>query len=266
MRVVSFNILHGQRGDGSGIVDLDLLVESVECLRPDVLALQEVDVGVPRSGRADEAQVVARALGLEVVFGKAARVGGIGKYGNALLARGELADVEVVPLAKTARRHEPRSAILATVEVEGVPLSVCATHLSIHRPEVHDQLEAVVEALSRRPAPALLVGDLNLLPDEVAPTVERGGMVLADTALPTFPRDLPRIRIDHVAVRDLRIERVEVVTTASSDHCALAVEVAPPEAPAGMTRGVTKMTPPVAIHGAGDEPQNQDGVRDPGSP
>lgn len=225
IRVVSFNILHGQRGDGSGIVDLDLLVESVGCLRPDVLALQEVDVGVPRSGRADEARVVAEALGLEVVFGKAARVGGIGKYGNALLARGPITDVEVVPLPKTARRHEPRSAILATVEADGARVSACATHLSIHRPEVHDQLEAVVEALARRPEPALLLGDLNLLPDEVAPVVERAGMCLADTTLPTFPRDLPRIRIDHVCGRGLRVERVEVVTTASSDHCALAVEV-----------------------------------------
>lgn len=225
IRLVSFNILHGQRGDGSGTVDLDLLARSIKDLRPDVLALQEVDVGVPRSGRADQAQVVAEALGLEVVFGKAARVGGIGKYGNALLARGAITDVEVMPLPKTARRHEPRSAILATVEVEGVHLSVCATHLSIHRPEVHDQLDTAVEALVRRRAPALLVGDLNLLPEEVAPVVERAGMVLVDPTLSTFPRDLPRIRIDHVAVRELRIDCVEVISTASSDHCALAVEL-----------------------------------------
>lgn len=223
--MVSFNILHGQRGDGSGTVDLDLLARSVKDLRPDVLALQEVDVGVPRSSRADEARVVAEALGLEVVFSKAARVGGIGRYGNALLARGAITDVEVVPLPKTARRHEPRSAILATVEVEGVRLAICATHLSIHRPEVHDQLAAVVAAVGGRKGPAILIGDLNLLPEEVAPVVERAGMCLADPTMPTFPRDLPRIRIDHVAVRDLRIDRVEVVTTASSDHCALAVEV-----------------------------------------
>lgn len=169
--------------------------------------------------------MVAEALGLDVVFGKAARVGGIGKYGNALLARGAITDVEVIALPKTARRHEPRSAILATVEVEGARLAVCATHLSIHRPEVHDQLGTAIEALVRRPGPAVLVGDLNLLPEEVAPVVERAGLVLADPSLSTFPRELPRIRIDHVAARDLRIDRVEVITTASSDHCALAVEV-----------------------------------------
>ena len=223
IRVVSFNILHGQRADGSGVVDLPLLRRSAAALEPDVLALQEVDVGVPRSGRKDQAAAVGEATGLSVVFGKAARVGGIGKYGNALLARGALTDVSVVPLAKSHRNNEPRAAIVASV---AGGLTVCATHLSIHRPEVHDQLRAVVELLVARPGPHVLVGDLNLLPEEVAPVVEDAGLVLADVSVPTFPRNDPRIRIDHVAVsRDVRIVAVRVAPTDSSDHCALVVDV-----------------------------------------
>ena len=222
LRVVSFNILHGQRADGSGVVDLRLLQRSAAALEPDVLALQEVDVGVPRSGRKDQAAAVAEATGLSVVFGKAARVGGIGKYGNALLGRGPIDDVTVVPLAKSHRNNEPRAAIV--VSVDG--LTVCATHLSIHRPEVHDQLQAVVDLLVARPGPHVLVGDLNLLPEEVAPVVEAAGLTLADVAVPTFPRNDPRIRIDHVALsRDLQVAGVHVVPTDSSDHCALVVEV-----------------------------------------
>ena len=225
IRVVSFNILHGQRADGSGKVDLPLLQRSAASLEPDLLALQEVDVGVPRSGRADQARAVGEATGLHAVFGKAARVGGIGKYGNALLARTGITDVDVVALPKTHRNHEPRAAIVATVD----GITVCATHLSIHRPEVHDQLAAAVGPLTSRPGPRMLVGDLNLLPDEVAHVVEAAGMTLADTTAPTFPRNEPRIRIDHVAVSDdLRVVGVEVVPTASSDHCALVVEVERP--------------------------------------
>jgi endonuclease/exonuclease/phosphatase family metal-dependent hydrolase len=226
LRVVSFNILHGLRADGSGVVDLPSLCRSVAALEPDVLALQEVDVGVPRSGRKDQAAEVGRAAGLTVVFGKAARVGGIGKYGNALLARGAITDVEVVALPKAERSHEPRGAILATAE----GLCVCVTHLSIHRPEVHDQLRAVVDRLvAAGSGPRLLVGDLNLGPEEVAPVVEQAGLVLADPSAATFPRTSPRARIDHVAVsRELRIADVEVVATESSDHCALVVEVEVP--------------------------------------
>ena len=223
--MVSFNILHGQRADGSGVVDLPLLCRSAAALEPDVLALQEVDVGVPRSGRKHQAAAVGEATGLSVVFGKAARVGGIGKYGNALLARDLITDVEVVALAKRHRGNEPRAAIVASVG----GIRVCATHLSIHRPEVHDQLRAVVDLLVARPGPHVLVGDLNLLPEEVAPVVEEAGLVLADTTLPTFPRSEPRIRIDHVAVsRDVHIVGVGVVPTESSDHCALVVEVEVP--------------------------------------
>lgn len=222
VRVVSFNILHGQRADGSGVVDLPRLCRSAAALEPDVLALQEVDVGVPRSGRKDQAAAVGEATGLSVVFGKAARVGGIGKYGNALLARGPITDVEVVALPKSHRNNEPRGAIVASVD----GIRVCATHLSIHRPEVHDQLVAVVDLLVVRPAPHLLVGDLNLLPEEVLPAVERAGLSLADVTAPTFPRNDPRIRIDHVAVsNDLHVVDVGVVPTESSDHCALVVDV-----------------------------------------
>lgn len=222
LRVASFNILHGQRADGSGKVDVALLGRSASSLEADVLALQEVDVGVPRSGRVDQAAAVAEATRLTHVFGKAARVGGIGKYGNALLARGEVADVEVVPLAKSHRNNEPRAAIVASA----CGLTVCATHLSIHRPEVHDQLRAVVDLLVARPRPHVLVGDLNLLPEEVDPVVSAAGLILADTSVPTFPRVEPRIRIDHVAVSgELDVVDVRVVPTDSSDHCALVVDL-----------------------------------------
>lgn len=228
IRAVSFNILHGQRADRSGVVDLELLGRSAVGLQPDLLALQEVDVGVPRSGGADQARAVAQATEMVATFGKAHRVRGVGKYGNALLARGEISEVDVLPLPKSARRHEPRSAILATVRLNGsAPVSVAATHLSIHRPEVHDQLEAVVAALSDRPLPRVLIGDLNLLPEEVAPVVEAAGMTLAGGG-PTFPADDPRIRIDHVAAAGLALGDVDVTPTPSSDHCALVVELEPP--------------------------------------
>jgi endonuclease/exonuclease/phosphatase family metal-dependent hydrolase len=232
--VASFNILHGQRGDASGRVDIPMLQRSAASLEADVLALQEVDVGVPRSGRVDEARLVADALGPRavVVFGKAARVGGIGKYGNALVVRdGAIDDVDVVALPRLGRRNEPRSATLASVTIggeDGGRLTVAATHLSIHRPEVHEQLQAAVDLLVTRPGPWVLVGDLNLVPDEVEPVVAAAGLELAESGEPTFPADGPRIRIDHVAAGGgLAPGAVHVVATESSDHRALVVEVGP---------------------------------------
>ena len=225
LRVVSFNIQHGLRGDATG-VDIALTGSVAAELKPDVLALQEVDVGVPRSGTIDEAAEVAAACGLDHVFAPATHVGGVGRYGNALCARGSLDGVEVRRLPRRRFRSEPRSVGIARVRVDGTDVTVAATHLSIHREEVLDQLRACVAWLTARPGPWVLVGDLNLLPDEVAPAIEGSGLELADTGVPTFPAAAPRIRIDHVAVGGgLTIAAVDVVETAASDHRPLVVDI-----------------------------------------
>jgi endonuclease/exonuclease/phosphatase family metal-dependent hydrolase len=191
-------------------------------LVPDLLAIQEVDVGLARSGRADLAAAVAAATGLSCVFGPAHRVGRRGRYGNALLAAGPIADVEVLRLPRRGR-GERRSAVLASVEVEGARLAVAATHLAIHPEEAGRQLATVVEALAHRPEPRVLLGDLNLQPWDVAPRVRAAGLELAD-GLPTFPAVAPSIRIDHVALSShVTIVSVEVPATPVSDHRPLVV-------------------------------------------
>ena len=224
-RVVTFNIQHGLRGDGAR-VDIDLTGSVAAALKPDVLALQEVDVGVPRSGLVDEAAEIASACGLEHAFAHAAVVGGVGRYGNALAARGPITDLDVRRLPRRRFRSEPRSVALARTRIDGVEVSVAATHLSIHREEVFDQLRTSLAWLVARPGPWVYVGDLNLLPHEVEPDVAAHGLVLADSTVPTFPASAPRIRIDHVAVGGgLRIVDVAVGETPASDHRPLIVDV-----------------------------------------
>lgn len=221
MRIATFNIQHGRGADG--VVDVDRLAAVVAGLGADLLALQEVDVGLARSGRADLAAKVARAAGQHVVFGTAHRVGWRGRYGNALLARGSIGDVEVHKLPRTGR-NERRSAIVGAVDTAAGALSVAVTHLSIHPHEATRQLAAVVEALAHRPAPRLLLGDLNLRPWEVLPRI-RGASLELVGGPPTFPAVAPRIRIDHVAhTPDLRVMSVETPETPVSDHRPLVVE------------------------------------------
>jgi endonuclease/exonuclease/phosphatase family metal-dependent hydrolase len=226
LRVVSFNIQHGLRSDGSR-VDVALTGSVAAGLKPDVLALQEVDLGAPRSKFADEAAEIASACGLEHAFVPAAVIGGVGRYGNAIGARGTLTDVEVRRLPRRRFRSEPRSVGLARAHLAGgVQVTIAATHLSIHREEVFDQLRASVAWLMARPGPWIYVGDLNLHPEEIEPVLGEAGLTVADTSVPTFPASSPRIRIDHVAVGGgLSIESVAVAETTASDHRPLVVEV-----------------------------------------
>jgi endonuclease/exonuclease/phosphatase family metal-dependent hydrolase len=229
MRIVTFNVQHGRAPTGRA--DTRALANYCATLGADLLGLQEVEVLVRRSRWADQARAVAEATGMAYAFGRARRLGLIGRYGNALIVDGSLSDVEVLALPRHGR-GEPRAAVLATALVGASRLSVATTHLSIHPGETASQLEAVVAALAARPAPRLLLGDLNLGPGDVTPLVEAGGLTLVDPAQPSLPAHAPRIRIDHVAVEALVPVRVEVLPRPPvSDHRALAVEVAPAEAP-----------------------------------
>lgn len=206
------------------MVDLDALGRGCASLGADVLGLQEVDVGMPRSGGRDLAQVVACATGLAVVFG-AATTFGDGEYGNALLVRGAITAVEVVPLP-SPRRHEPRSVLVASVDLAGGPsLSVAVTHLSYDREEAALQLPLAIDALAGRAGPRILLGDLNLETAQVATLVTAAGLHPVRAGGPTFSARWPRRRIDHVALAGLTAGAATTPRLPVSDHRALVVEV-----------------------------------------
>ena len=217
LRLASFNIQHGRRPDGE--VDIALLGRACAALSADVLALQEVDRHLRRSDDADTAAEVAAACGMAHVYGPAIALKG-GYYGNALLVRGSIGDVEVVPIDDP----EPRSAIVARVSVAGVELSVCATHLGL-KGRGEEQLPALLDVLRSRPGPRVLLGDLNLDPDAVDRV--RGGFVRAEADGHTWPAKAPRRTIDHVLLEGLAATAAVVVPLPVSDHRALVVEVEP---------------------------------------
>ncbi|MEO7836360.1 MAG: endonuclease/exonuclease/phosphatase family protein [Acidimicrobiales bacterium] len=223
MRIVSFNVQHGRGADAG--VHTSALARYCAGLAADVLGLQEVDVGARRSGSVDQAALVAQATGMTHVFGRASRVGARGAYGNALLVRGRVTDVDVISLPRIAR-HEPRAAVLARAELADGELSVAVTHLSVDPVESRRQLDAVLGALAARPLPRVLLGDLNLTADDVSGVIAGAGLSLTDTTERTFPAVAPRARIDHIAVVGLEILSVEVSAPAPvSDHLALVVQL-----------------------------------------
>ena len=67
LRVLCYNIHYGQGTDGK--YDISRLARVIQETKPDLVALQEVDVGVKRSNRVHEAQRLAELTGLAVRFG-----------------------------------------------------------------------------------------------------------------------------------------------------------------------------------------------------
>jgi endonuclease/exonuclease/phosphatase family metal-dependent hydrolase len=228
VRLATFNVCNGSDGAGTP-VDLERLVASCRALDADLLALQEVARDARRSGRTDQAAVIAERLGMTHVFGPGKRIG-CGTRGNALLVRGTLTDVELLTLTGHLRlgRRDRRGVIVARASVAGLAVSVAVTHLSIAVLDNVPQERRVLDALAERPPPRLLLGDLNRRTAWVRGPASARGLELLDDDTPTYPRRRPRVRIDHVATAGLMTSAPAVVDAGISDHRALTVEVRDP--------------------------------------
>ena len=252
MRMATFNILHG-RSVHDGLVHRDRLVDAIQELDPDILALQEVDVDQPRSGMADLTAVAAVAMGAESHRFVAAIAGtpgatwmaatgreqpGTAGYGIALLSRYPADAWQVVRLPRIPIKlpmylrgpnrvqvvnEEPRAAVLAQLDTPVGPLTVANTHLSFVPGWNRRQLRLLMRDLRGFPGPHVLMGDLNMTP-------QKAGRLSGLRALgeaPTFPADAPETQLDHILTDDdgLRVDSCFAPRLSLSDHRALVVDI-----------------------------------------
>ncbi|HET9768261.1 MAG TPA: endonuclease/exonuclease/phosphatase family protein, partial [Thermoanaerobaculia bacterium] len=124
IRVLSYNI----EGHAALIHPghLEEIARVVREQRPDVVALQEVHRGTWEARFRDQAAELQRLTGMTMRFGPSFGAFG-GEFGNAILARGRLSDVVVVPLPSFG---EPRSVLRARVEVDGADFDFMVAHLA----------------------------------------------------------------------------------------------------------------------------------------
>jgi endonuclease/exonuclease/phosphatase family metal-dependent hydrolase len=246
LQVATWNICGGRTWDRAR-VDLDLTLATLRRLDADLVALQEVDRDLPRSGRVDQARVLGEALGMAWRFTPAllgtpgspdgwrpvepgAPDAGGAAYGIALLSRLPLGAVEPVRLPRRGD-EESRVAQVAEVAVGGRRLTVAGTHLSNVPRSAISQLRTLRRRLDRRGGPRLLLGDLNLCRPLVWVVVLRGWrpLVHGGTFHDRPPGALrPRVQLDHVLVagRDgPRPGHARIVSGPASDHRAVAVEL-----------------------------------------
>jgi endonuclease/exonuclease/phosphatase family metal-dependent hydrolase len=253
MRLVTFNILNG-RSPSDGEVHPGRFAEAVAALRPDVLALQEVDRAQPRSGAVDFTMIAAEAMGAVASRFVAAMTGTPGlvwtaatgeehpdtaAYGIALLSRYPVRGWSVLRLPRLPfpapvkphdrwrlflTRDEQRVAVTAEITGPGGDLSVTATHLTFVPGWNVRQLRYLLKVLDGCPLPGLVVGDLNLTPSWLRRMTEWRPLASALT----YPSREPRLQLDHV-LADPRMPSCSPSASAVgleiSDHRALVVDL-----------------------------------------
>jgi endonuclease/exonuclease/phosphatase family metal-dependent hydrolase len=225
VRVATWNVRHGR--PRHGFASNRRLAGAVADLDVDVLAVQEVDRRVIRSWFADQPALIAQAANADQHRFAPARdhVLLTGEDGVALCVRGEL-DVRRVLELPRDEESQRRVAIVAGVSVGDEQATVIATHLHNEARAANRQLDALVDAIAQEPRPRLLLGDLNLRPEDIASALGRAGFTLVD-AEPTEPARAPVQRIDHIAIDGFIAEPSFVPAVAVSDHRPVVVEVRP---------------------------------------
>lgn len=227
IRVLSYNIHHAEGVDRK--LDVDRIAAVIQSVKPDLVALQEVDQNVDRTNREDQPKLLSERTGLEVVFGKNIALQG-GNYGNAFLSRFPVKRSKN-HLLPNLEQGEQRGVIEAELELPGadVRLMVLTTHFD-HRPAEAERLasaEAIRKLIeSHEDRPALLAGDLNATPDSDTLTRIRNVWTSANSeARPTVPVGQPTRQIDYILFRPQnrwKVIEVRVLDEAvASDHRAI---------------------------------------------
>ncbi|HJV35048.1 endonuclease/exonuclease/phosphatase family protein [Geomonas sp.] len=213
------------------------IAEVIDHYNPDVVALQELDAGLERTQRIDQAHLIAQTLEMSFHFHSSIQVQE-GGYGNAILSRSpvRLIKAGAVPAEPVHPNYERRGAIWAEVELAGSRIQIIATHFGLNKRERVCQAQALTgpEWLTHsecRP-PAILCGDFNALPVSFAYRVLAGSIDDVQRRLKgrrpkgTFPVQFPFMRIDHLFVTpDIKVKSISVPKTAltrlASDHLPL---------------------------------------------
>lgn len=176
LRIMTYNIKAGRNHpDG-----LEAAARIVDAHAPDVLALQEIDEGMPRTGRVSQTDWLTRRLRMGGLYAPALERDG-GRYGIALLARLPVLAHErrmlfrpQYPDADRRPRHdsEPRVALGARLQTDAGPLRMFVTHIGL-TPDQRAVQAGEVAAFAEEwggEGPALIAGDFNC--DPGAPELE----------------------------------------------------------------------------------------------
>jgi endonuclease/exonuclease/phosphatase family metal-dependent hydrolase/glycosyltransferase involved in cell wall biosynthesis len=239
LRVLTYNV-HSCIGM-DGRMSPKRIARLIARCRPDIVAVQEVDVGRSQSQGLDQAHMIARELDMDYHFHPAWKVEEE-QYGNAILSRFPMELVDVTKLPQpNGRKSEARGAMCVEVQVDGLQrVRLINTHLGLSS---HERVMQVDKLLEQRwlgsgtdDPPLLLCGDFNMLPRSPAyrrlSRHFRDAQVVLNGHRPsaTWSSSFPLGRVDHVFVSDhfdvvaVEIRRSQLARVAS-DHLPLLVEL-----------------------------------------
>jgi len=229
LKLLTYNIHYGIGRDGR--YDLTRIERVLREERPHVVALQEVDNGLPRSHHQHQARVLAESLAMDFFYCVTQPLNG-GEFGIAVLS--------AFPIVRNHRHNithptsrEPRYCLRVDVQLaDGAVLHVFNCHLGLGtRERTYQRQQMLSEAMLLSEDlhhPVVVMGDFNDRPlpvvhDELRLHFKDAFLSTGKRYGPTFWWGPIHLRLDHIYVsREVRIVdsriRNDALTRVASDH------------------------------------------------
>ena len=229
IRVATYNV-HGCIGN-DGRHDPDRVAKVITELDADVVALQEFTYPASVALETRSPVVLTTLDRYECALGPTRR-NVTQCFGNALLTRHRIVEIHRIDLSM--ERREPRGAIAATIDVDGVTLHVLAAHLGLRVHERRFQVRQILDYVdSVRCTQFVVLGDFNdWLPGRSVVHVldDRLGRPPRPRSFPAF---WPIVALDRIWVHpkeSLRQISVHATGTArrASDHFPVVADIDAP--------------------------------------
>lgn len=171
---------------------------------PEVVALQELDLGRSRSAGVDQAALIAERLGFHHCFHPAMQRGDE-QYGDAILSRWPLRVRQAgeLPSALAFPFRERRAVLWVECATDHGSWQLINTHFGVGWGERREQAAALAGdawiGRASRAGPLVVAGDFNSPPASAAFRLLASAVTPARGA-PTFPTTFPFLAIDHFFV------------------------------------------------------------------
>jgi endonuclease/exonuclease/phosphatase family metal-dependent hydrolase len=209
LRVLCYNIHHCNPPSKVELIDIDAIAKVINDSKPDIVALQEVDVHTGRSGSGlHQAEELARKTGMLSYFAKAIDYDG-GEYGIAILSKFPMESTMKYDLPTAEGTNgEPRILATAVITLPGnEKIRFACTHLDAQKNDTNRilQIEKINEILKEETLPVIIAGDFNAKPE--SRVINKLDMQFRRSCLTgcgfTIPQVNPTKTIDYIAFKPL---------------------------------------------------------------
>jgi endonuclease/exonuclease/phosphatase family metal-dependent hydrolase len=239
LKVMTYNV-HGCVGM-DGRLSPSRISEVISQYEPDIVALQELDVGRQRSGKEDQAMLIAEYLNMDHHFHASLQLAEE-SFGDAILSSYPMQLIKKDALSRNSNFYflEPRGALWVEVNFNSQPIQIINTHLGLNSKERMLHAKELIDnkwlAHPQCKGSVILCGDFNALAYSGAFKILQGTLSSVQTRKGrirhkgTWFGRYPVACLDHIFIStNIEIVRVEVcdshLARLASDHRPLIAEI-----------------------------------------